>query len=436
MLSVGSALASQALTCAQLQAAPEQQNFVVGVNDYRVGVDAKAGDALTAIVDLSAYGSTNGLRVQINIDNGGSPSTIGTSNFIPAVSTFTTNAAALSADYFGLVTMNLSFFPGSFGVIGTVTLTCTPAPVSSGTDIDYIENGILKHATINATQMINNLVDAGVDAAFSAQAAQQTPTLGFTAGGIVVDATPPELAGSPFAIWSGVRYGLTPGDANNWSGMQVSGAAGVNYSATDALVLGVFGAYEASGYGLKANSQSFTGSGPTAGLVAAYRLGDNWRIEATGYASLLGYSIDDNGTTGKFGAVRYVLKGTLSGATPVNANIDFVPVASVSVLREDQAGYVDSAAGSHAGQTVLAAQGSAGGKFVFYPTNGLVSFWGGAYADYWLGDAFGGGLSGRVEAGTDIGFGDTGKLGVKVEASHVGTTAATYAASASVGGAL
>ena len=393
-----------------------------------VSVQVAPGDTLSFRLTYNVDGFSIGRLESANINSGlineqWTPSSFGPGSHSLGPVVVTTASNQIDYAFTGFLSVQLY-------------LTCTPAPVSAGTDIDYIQDGVLKHATINSTQMINDLVDGGVDAAFSAQADKSAGSLGFTSGGIVVDATPDALKGSPFAVWSGVRYGLTPGGANNWSGMQVSGAAGVNYSASDTLILGAFGAYEADGYNLKANSQSFTGSGPTAGLVAAYRLGDNWRIEATGYASLLGYNIDDAGTTGKFGAVRYVLKGTLSGAMPLNANVDFVPVASLSVVREDEAAYVDSAAANHAAQTVLAGQGSAGGKFVFYPTDGLVTFWAGGYGDYWIGDAFGGGLSGRVEAGTDIGFGDTGKVGLKVEASHIGTSATTYAASASVGGAL
>ena len=438
VLSSSVAFANAFDTCADLQAvpyAPNGGNLNLFGATLTLPVKFAAGDVLTFNTDVTSRGTATNLTVDVVANS----ATLSHAVFDLTTSGPFSMSATMQADYDGNIVQVtygndavVSPFPS-----GTFSITCTPAPPSSGgTDIDYIENGVLKHATINATQMINDLVDAGVDAAFSAQADKSAGSLGFTSGGIVVDATPDALKGTPLAIWSGVRYGLTPGDANNWSGMQVSGAAGINYSASDALILGAFGAYEANGYNLKASSQSFAGSGPTAGLVAAYRLGDNWRIEATGYATLLGYNIDDAGTTGKFGAVRYVLKGTLSGAMPLNANIDFVPVASLSVVREDEAAYVDSAAASHAAQTVLAGQGSAGGKFVFYPTDGLVTFWAGGYGDYWVGDAFGGGLSGRVEAGTDIGFGDTGKVGIKVEASHIGTVATTYAASATVGGAL
>jgi hypothetical protein len=327
------------------------------------------------------------------------------------------------------------------GVEGSLTMVCVHVDPSSPTptsDIQFMQDGIVKHATLSSATMMSDLVNGGIEAAFDAQAAQKGTALGYTAGTVVMDNTPDAFKGTGISLWSGLKYGVTPGSADQWTGMQVSGAAGLNYNISDALVVGAFGGYEASGFGMKSVDQNFTASGGSFGALAAYRLDDNWKIETNGYVSLLGYNLDAAGVTGKFGAIRYVLNGSLVGTMPLTANIDFVPTAGLSVVREDQAAYTDSASIDHDKNSIFAGRGSAGGKFVFYPTDGLVTFSAGGYADYWAGDALGyGGLSGRVEVGTDIGVGDSGTIGIKGGVSNVGGNGPlTVSANASIGGAL
>jgi hypothetical protein len=326
-------------------------------------------------------------------------------------------------------------------VSGTLEVTCShpvAPPTPNTSDIQFMQDGIVKHATLNATEMMTDLVDGGVDAAFDAQAAQKGTQLGYTAGTVVLDNTPDALKGTGISLWSGLKYGVTPGATDQWTGMQVSGAAGLNYNLSDALVIGAFGGYEASGFGMKSTDQNFTAHGGSFGALAAYRLDDNWRIQTDGYVSLLGYDLDAAGVKAKFGAIRYVLNGSLVGTMPLTANIDFVPMAGLSVVREDQSAYTDSASVDHGKASILAGRGSVGGKFVFYPTDGLVTFSAGGYADYWAGDAFGdGGLSGRVEVGTDIGVGDSGTIGLKGSVGNLGNSGPlTVSANASIGGAL
>jgi|GEM_PF-4040761 len=400
-----------------------------------IPIDAVAGDALFFRLSLTSVAANTSTTLSIGIVSLGTESLTPDSTIVEYDGGFGVNSTNEHTAIEVTVT-------GLSDVFGSLQMACAhqdptpPAPTTS--DIQFMQDGIVKHATLNATEMMSDLVNGGIDAAFDAQAAQKGTSLGYTAGTVVLDNTPDALKGAGISLWSGLKYGVTPGAADQWTGMQVSGAAGLNYNISDALVVGAFGGYEGSGFGMQSADAHFNASGGSFGALAAYRLDDNWKIETDGYVSLLGYNLDAAGVKAKFGAIRYVLNGSLVGTMPLTANIDFVPTASLSVVREDQAAYTDSAALDHDKTTIFASRASAGGKFVFYPTDGLVTFSAGGYADYWVGDAFGyGGLSGRAEVGTNIGVGDTGTIGLKGSLNNVGGSGPlTVSANASIGGAM
>ncbi len=272
-----------------------------------------------------------------------------------------------------------------------------------------MQDGVVQQSSSIATEMITDLV-GNADAANS--------FMGYA--GTMLVSEPVDGSGS--TIWAGLKYHWTFGDENQWTGGQWTGTGGINFRLDDAWVIGVFGAYEQSGMTLAAQDQSFDGSGASLGVTAAYRF-DDWRVELLGYGSRLAYDLDADGTTGSFGAWRYVLDGKLIGTLPVTANLDFSPVAGLAVVREFHEAYTDSDAASHDARDYLAARVSAGGKLILYPLSGGFTLAAGSYADYWTTENLANsGLTGRVELDASIDLNDVAKLRLNAGVDSIGGT--------------
>ncbi len=296
-----------------------------------------------------------------------------------------------------------------------VTIMCSSGPVTGA--VETIQNSIVRDASMRSTELITGLVNSSIDAAYAGNADAANSFMGYA--GTVMMAAPVE-AGSSTSMWAGLRYGVTFGTSDQWTGGQVAGGAGINFQLDDAWVVGAFGGVENSGYALSALNQTMGGQGVSLGVTGAYRFGD-WRLELLGYGSALEYKLDNAGTTATFGAMRYVIDGKIVGTLPVSATVDFAPEMGLAVVNEHQNAYTDSAATSYAAQQILAARATAGGKFVFYPLSGGFVFSTGAYADYWTTEnQSNSGLTGRVELGTTIDLTDSAKLGVKGGLNSIG----------------
>jgi hypothetical protein len=264
--------------------------------------------------------------------------------------------------------------------------------------------------------MITDLVNASVDAAFSGDADAASSFMGYT--GTVMVSEPVDGSGS--TIWAGLKYHWTFGTDQQWTGGQVTGVGGLNFRLDDAWVVGLFGGYENAGYALAALDQTMNGSGYSLGLSSAYRAGD-WRFELLGYGSRLAYDANAAGVTGSFAAWRYVVDGKITGTLPIAANFDFAPTAGLAVVNEQQEAYTDSAAIAHDSRDILAARATAGGRLIFFPTNGGYTVSAGAHADYWTTEGqSNSGLTGRLELGTAIDLTDTSRLGLNASLDSIG----------------
>lgn len=330
--------------------------------------------------------------------------------------TTATNSATLTS---GTEQVSFNFNPSGTGLNATVKMHCDRGPASSG--IQTIQQGVVRDSTLRATELISTVVNNGIDASYAG-------------GGSGLDIAPGSVTtvtqlGENSSFWTGLRYDATIGTADQWTGGQFAGAAGVNWALSDAWVIGAFVGLEKSGFALTALDQTMGGGGYTVGLTGAYRAGD-WRLKVVGYTSALSYDLNDAGTTATFGALRYVIDAKLVGKVALSDTVDFVPELGLAGVLENQDAYTDSASVAHAGQQILAARGTAGGKLVLYPDDSGIVVSAGAYADYWAGQS-NSGLTGRVELGSTIDLGASATL--SLNGGLNGIFGAQLGASADVG---
>lgn len=269
--------------------------------------------------------------------------------------------------------------PTFWGSSTEYELYVTCAPASGGGGGGGGGGGSTPSATIQSIQqsqtqivgtrsigMIGGMVRSSIDSAFAGGSDTEVLAMGY-AGSLVLDATPEEMLGSGVSLWTGARYELALAGTGQWGGGQASVAGGLNYRIDESWIAGVFATYEAAGYRLNGSSDTLGSSGFGLGLTTAYRLDEAWRVELIGSLSRLNYAIASGATTASLDATRLHIDAGLAGTIPVAATIDFLPRVGVSVMREEQAAYTDSASVAHTAASLFTAEAMAGGKFLFYP---------------------------------------------------------------------
>lgn len=266
-------------------------------------------------------------------------------------------------------------------------LQCTSAPVvgvgggggsSPGSStpsatIQSIQQSQTYAVGVRSTGMIGGMVRSAISSAFAGGSDTEILAMGY-AGSLVLDATPEEMLGSGVSLWTGARYELALAGTGQWGGGQASVAGGLNYRIDESWIAGVFATYEAAGYRLNGSSDTLGSSGFGLGLTTAYRLNEAWRIELIGSLSRLNYAIASGTTTANLDATRLHIDAGLAGTIPIAATIDLLPRVGISVMREDQAAYTDSASVAHAAAGLFSAEAIVGGKFLFYPLGEGVTF--------------------------------------------------------------
>lgn len=264
-------------------------------------------------------------------------------------------------------------------------LQCTSAPVVGGggggggggstpsATIQSIQQSQTQIVGTRSIGMIGGMVRSSIDSAFVGGSDTEIMAMGY-AGSLVLDATPEEMLGSGVSLWTGARYELALAGTGQWGGGQAGVAGGLNYRIDESWIAGVFATYEAAGYRLNGSSDTLGSSGFGLGLTTAYRLDEAWRVELIGSLSRLNYAISSGATTASLDATRLHIDAGLAGTIPVAATIDFLPRVGVSMTREEQAAYTDSASVAHAAASLFTAEAMAGGKFLFYPLGEGVTF--------------------------------------------------------------
>jgi hypothetical protein len=309
---------------------------------------------------------------------------------------------------------------------GSVTLYCEgddgeeEEPGGGGEEPDdalgEMQDMVVHQSSTIATEMITGLVHSSIDAAYAGNAEGANSFMGYTGSVLMVE--PAGETGS--TVWAGLKYHWTFGDDDQWTGGQLTGVGGVNFRLDENWVVGLFAGQESSGYDREALAQSMTGTGYSLGVSGTYRH-ENLQFQLLGYGSRLAYELEDAGTTGAIDAWRYVLDGELTATTALSANVDLVSVGGLAVVRERHDAYVDSASAEHEARDYLAGRATAGGRLVYYPTNGGFTLSSGAYVDYWTTEEqANSGLTGRVELGTGIDLGTASTLGLNAGIDSIG----------------
>lgn len=407
LLAASSASAGSGRTCADVGSTGVEQSYDNETNDGSFSVNFVAGDSVRIVIKTTGL-----IYAYVSIGS----QTVYESD--PILRNRDTDSGdIILTDAAGDVSWQ---FDNSDPVIGgTITVYCTPVELPPSADaLPEIQDTIVQQSSSVATEMITDLVGASIDAAYEGTADAANSFMGYA--GTMLVAEPVDGSGS--TIWAGLKYHWTFGTDDEWTGGQWTGTGGIHVRLGDDWVIGVFGGYEQSGMTLAKQNQSFDGSGTSLGVSAAYRF-DEWRVELLGYGSRLTYDLDADGTTGSFGAWRYVLDGKLIGTLPVTANLDFSPVAGLAVLREFHEAYTDSDAESHDARDYLAARASAGGKLVFYPLSGGYTLAAGGYAEYWTTEGqSNSGLTGRAEVDAAIDLSEQSRIGLNAALDSIGGT--------------
>ncbi len=439
--------AAYALTCADYASPQLIADDMFGAITVMIPADLAAGDTVTISISWQrnvvtpatatltvADGLTALSTVSLTVGDSG-----GFTNF-PAV---TVNAAVDYPDAH-IAVPNTNMYNTY-----SVRLACTPATPGGGGDggddggdgepagsaaLTTIQQGQAQATARRSADMITGLAQGGIDTAFAGGDDSSIMAFGYS-GSAIIDVTPSELASSGFSLWTGARYDFAIPQAGQWNGGQAALAGGLNYRVDERWIAGVFAAYDQAAY--ERGPESLASRGLALGVTAAFRLDDTWRIEMIGTVERLRYDLGSGGVTGSFDATRVTLDGALKGVIPIAAQVDFVPSLAVMILREDQAGYTDSAATVHAANTTTSGELSAGGHVVFYPTGGTDAVFSvGGRTNYTIATT-GGGFSASVDAGVTLSLGAAAKLSLNTALNGIGGPAGqSVSVQARLGGAL
>jgi len=438
--------AAYALTCADYASPVPVANNSFDQTTVPLPVDLVAGDTVTVSISWQRTTATPATAT-LTLKDG--VTTLGTASLPVGGSGPLTDFAAIA------ITAAVQFPDAVISVPNTnsantyaVRLSCVPAAPGGGdgggdgggagsgdsATLDTIQHGQGQATAFRAVDMISSLARGGIDAAFADDTDTTTMAFGY-AGAAIIDVTPAELASGGFNLWTGASYQLAIPDAGQWEGGQASVAGGLNYRVDERWIVGVFAAYDQAGYRLDADS--LASRGVALGVTSAFRLDDTWRVELIGVVERLRYDLEAGAVTGDFDATRVTLDGTLKGVVPVSAQVDFVPSASLMVLREDQAGYTDSASVAHASSVITSGQLSTGGHFVFYPTSGLDATFSLGGSGHYTFATTADGFSASLDAGIAFTLAPSATLSLNVSLNGIADpTGAAASVQAKLGGAL
>ena len=172
--------------------------------------------------------------------------------------------------------------------------------------------------------------------------------------------------------------------ASGTDGTQINVTAGLGYKVSPDLVVGALAGYEHFDYDASSTSGSLKGDGGSAGGYFGWRFGDGLKLDAAAVWSHLSYDVTAGAACGSFDANRWLVSGALSGSRKVGGVV-WTPSARVFALWENQGAYTDSAAVTHAAQSLSQGRVSGGLKLAYpwlAPNGAIVTPSLGAYADY------------------------------------------------------
>ncbi|MEM1285867.1 MAG: autotransporter outer membrane beta-barrel domain-containing protein [Pseudomonadota bacterium] len=158
-----------------------------------------------------------------------------------------------------------------------------------------------------------------------------------------------------------VRGTFTHYDGDAFSGDTWNGVAGVDYLATDDVLIGVMGGYERGDFDFDTTDGAFEGAGYTAGVYVGARLSDSIVADAFLTHSWLDYDTQAGTATGSTDASRWLVSLNVAGQYDIADGVTLEPNVRVFYAHETQDGYTLSDA------TVVAANSIDSGRLSLGP---------------------------------------------------------------------